>query len=145
MKIIPTWSRAALPRFHLNGSLGSIAYIRGSAEKVIGWPRYSHGIWPNEVYFLTYFLSMFHIPLGVLLGAHWFKRLSTVDLTLSYKLFNLSSYIYIYMCVCVCCKPLKSQFKTVDINELKDFWYFLRVTILSREFKVSQRMNKSIF
>lgn len=26
-----------------------------SVEKLIGWPRYSHRMWPNEVYFSTYF------------------------------------------------------------------------------------------
>ena len=28
----------------------------GSAEKFISWPRYSHGMWPNEVYFWRVFL-----------------------------------------------------------------------------------------
>ena len=29
------------------------SYIRGLSEKFIGWLRYSHGMWPNEVYFKT--------------------------------------------------------------------------------------------
>ena len=46
-------------------------YSRGSAEKFVGRPRYSHGLRPNEVYFLTsyasYLTDLFHLcldPIG---------------------------------------------------------------------------------
>ena len=31
-------------------------YIWRLSEKFIGWPRYSHRMWPSEGYFVTYFL-----------------------------------------------------------------------------------------
>ena len=80
-------------------------YIRGSAEKFIGWQRYSHGIWPNWVYFSTW---------SSLLSSHFFdrcfsawiplvKKLSATDM-MSYETFqpmffsdNPHIYIYIYI------------------------------------------------
>ena len=28
-------------------------YIQGMAEKLVSWPKYSPGMWPNKVYFST--------------------------------------------------------------------------------------------
>ena len=40
--------------------------LQGSAEKFIGWSRYSHEVWPNEVYFSTSSCLQFT------LFFHWF-------------------------------------------------------------------------
>ena len=39
--------------FILNQNTDKYIYIWGSAKNLIGWPRYSYGMGPNEVYFST--------------------------------------------------------------------------------------------
>ena len=66
-------------------------YIRGSAEKFIGWPKYSHGMWPNENHFFNIVPpSGLQTPsIGVaVLGFHWSKKSSTADVMSTCELFN---------------------------------------------------------
>ena len=88
-------------------------YILGSAEKFIGWPKYSYEMWPNEVYFSTK---------STMPSPHFFHHCCCAWISLEKKVCNsrydISQWIfcpllyiyiyiyiyniYIYMCVCVC-------------------------------------------
>ena len=65
--------------------------IRKSTEKFIGWPRYSHGMWPNEVYFSSWFL-LWSTNFFLRCCIAWIpsvKRSSTSDMMSSCELFSL--------------------------------------------------------
>ena len=61
---------------------------KGWLKYFIGWPTYSHGMWPNEVYFKHYPPSSPHTSISAtVFGSHWPKKSSTVDMS-SYKFFS---------------------------------------------------------
>ena len=67
----------------------------GLAEKFIGWPKYFHRMWPNEVYFPIKFLLWSTYCFHWCYHRAWtslVKTSSAEDRTLSYKLFSTPIY-----------------------------------------------------
>ena len=62
-------------------------YIQGSAENFIGWPRYFHGMWLNELYFFSIVSFTVHSVISFVL-----QCLQPIN-----KNVNNSIYIYIYI------------------------------------------------
>ena len=58
------------------------------AEKFISWPRYSHGIWPNELNSINCLLCSIYTS-STVLESHCSTKSSTADMTSVYDLFSL--------------------------------------------------------
>ena len=87
-----------------------VSYIYEGWWKVHNWPRYSHGMWANEIYFSTlstHFLTLvlqYLDPIGQKGHQqqiwHHHSNCSANEHT-TYPS-HTHIYIYIYVCVCVC-------------------------------------------
>ena len=116
--------------------------VQGSAEKFIAWPKYSHGIWPNKLYFSTWIhLQFTHF--------HWSKKSSIADVTFfsahpcMWKVINnISNYqcfvnvkLFIWPCVHVCHYIFNPPIRFVI--SFFYFYLFIYLLLLFRIFPLS--------